>query len=108
MHLEHQRTLDGRTAVDLGVDVEPLHALEILRLRLIEMRECPAQPLDRPFLVDGFHRCQEAFDASAQLRVHIEVNAVFRQRQAEPLPELQRFGRRIRGLREQRVVQRKI
>jgi len=41
-------------------------------------------------------------------RVHIEVNAVFRQRQAEPLPELQRFGRRIRGLREQRVVQRKI
>src|SRR5262249_49442929 len=41
MHLEHQH----RTAVDLGVNVEPLHALEVLRLRLIEMRECPRSPL---------------------------------------------------------------
>ena len=108
MHLEHQHALDGGTAVDLGVDVEPLHALEVLRLRLIEMREGPAQPLDRPFLVDGLHRRQEALDAAAQLRVHIEVNAIFRQRQAEPLPELERVGGRIGGLREQRVVQREV
>jgi len=40
--------------------------------------------------------------------VHIEVDAVFRERQAEPLPLLHAFGGRVRGLREQRVVQRQI
>src|SRR5262249_61512826 len=60
---------------------------------------------NRPYLVDALHGRQEAIDASAQLRGNIEVNGVFRQRQTEPLPELQRFSRWIRGLREQRVVQ---
>ena len=80
------RTKDAYLTVNLRVDVEPFHALEILRLRLIEMREGPAQSLDRPLLVDRLHRGEESLDAAAQLRMHIEVNAVSRQRQPEPLP----------------------
>ena len=86
MHLEHQAALNCGPAVNLRVEIEPLHAVEVLRLRLVEMRECPAQALDRALLIDRLHRAEEPVDAAAQLRMHVEVNAIPRQRQPEPLP----------------------
>ena len=82
MHFEHQSALNGWTAMDLGVDIETLHSFHVLRLRLVQMRECPTQPADRLLFVDCLHSCQKPFNAAAQLRVHIEVNAVLGQTEA--------------------------
>src|SRR5690242_1119705 len=69
------------------------------------MREGPSQASDRLFLVDGFHRREKALNAAAQLRVHVQMDAVGGERDAELLPECKSFGRRVRSLVQERVVQ---
>ena len=79
MYFEHKPTLNSRSTMDLGINVEPLHPFEVLRLGLVEMGKGPTKAPDRLFLIDGLHCRQEALDTPAQLCVHIEMKTVLSQ-----------------------------
>ena len=75
MHLVHERALDERPAVQPRVHAQALHALELRVVHLVEMRERPAQALDRLDPVDRFELGEIGIDRVFHLDVGVQEHA---------------------------------
>ena len=85
-----------------------LHALELGRVDLVDVRQRPAQVLDRMFLVHRLDLIQERVDRAAQLRMHVQRQPGLGDRHRHLSPLLELLGLRIRLQREHRVMQRRV
>ena len=70
--LVHDAAVDDVPRMHRGVHPQPLHALQLRRIRLVEVREHPAQVLDGVDLVDRLDLIEKRVDGVRQLGMNVQ------------------------------------
>ena len=94
--------------MDGGVHAQFPHARELRRVELIDVREHPAQVLDRVLLVDRLDLIEEAVDRVRQVGVDVQRQVILGDFGRDLAPQRQLLRLRIGLLDEHRIVQRPV